>query len=130
MSGDKAEVRDMAEPVPQKPTPTQGLANYTTSNPTKPHPGAWLDTNLELTNASVGDVIDFVRQAIGDDGKIRASALDVGAFKGEVGDKGQTGDVGPQGPTGPQGAAGPQGAPGPQGPQGAQGEGLIDGSLA
>lgn len=106
----------MAEPVPSKPTREQSFTNFQVTQPNKPLPGDKLDAELDRTNAAVADTIDFVRQAIGDDGKIKP-----GAATGLIGPQGPQGPAGPQGPQGPQGATGQQGEPGPAGPAGPQG---------
>lgn len=108
----------MPEPVPSPATRQHSFASHSANRPTTPHSGADLDNEIDRTNNALRDTIEFVRQAIGDDGRVKAEAIDETHIKGEQGEKG---DTGPQGPAGPQGAAGPAGPTGPTGPQGPQG---------
>ena len=103
----------MPEPVPQKVHRTYSFTNFQTAQPATPLPGQSVDNELDRSNNTTNDIIDFVRQAITDEGLIREEALD--------GATGPEGPEGEQGPPGPQGNPGPQGGVGPQGVQGVQG---------
>jgi len=83
----------MVEPVPQKPSRQYDFTTFQTVNPTTPLPGSNVDAELDRANNAISDVIDFVRQAIDDDGSIRASAA-----SGLVGPQGDAGPAGPDGP--------------------------------
>lgn len=108
----------MVKPVPTAPVKDFDFTAFSAVNPTTPPPGQQLDQEINRTNTSVKQTIDFVRQAIGDDGRIREEAIPVESIIGPQGIQGPEGPQGPQGPVGPQG---PQGDPGPQGPAGPQG---------
>lgn len=107
----------MPEPVPQKVYRGYSFENFQTAQPTTPLPGQSVDDEYDRSNNTINDVIDFVRQAINDDGTVKASA----ATTGPQGPDGPQGPIGPTGPQGPLGAEGPQGVPGAQGIQGIQG---------
>ena len=123
----------MPEPVPVKTTRSFSFTSHQTARPAEPLPAHRLDLELDATNASLGDTIDFVRQAIGDDGRIRKPALDglalegpqgepgVAGRPGERGDPGLPGPAGEPGEQGPVGRQGEQGPPGTEGPQGIAG---------
>lgn len=111
----------MPKPVPTKPVKSFSFTGFSQTQPTAQQPGSELDTEINRTNGAVAATIDFVRQAINDEGKIKPEAINdalAEALMGPEGPVGPQGEVGPQGPVGPQGA---QGIPGPQGPQGFQG---------
>lgn len=108
----------MVKPVPTAPVKDFDFTAFSAVNPTTPPPGQQLNQEINRTNTSVKQTIDFVRQAIGDDGRIREEAIPVESI---IGPQGIQGPVGPQGPQGPVGPQGPQGDPGPQGPAGPQG---------
>ncbi len=82
----------MPEPVPTPPTRQFAFGTFSVAQPNKPHPGNSLDGEFDRTNLSLRDVIDFVRQAIADDGRIKGDAIPTDAII--VG-------VGPPGPVGP-----------------------------
>lgn len=107
----------MPEPVPQKVYREFDFTNFQTTRPATPLPGQSVDNELDRSDATINDVIDFVRQAIDDDGLVRAEAVP----EGPVGPPGPVGPQGPQGVQGPLGAEGPQGVPGADGLQGQQG---------
>lgn len=111
----------MVKPVPTVPTKDFNFTAFAAVNPTTPPPGQQLDQEFNRTNTSVKETIEFVRQAIGDDGKIKSAAIDISALDTVQGPQGPQGIQGPEGPAGPTGATGPQGDPGPAGPQGIQG---------
>ena len=106
----------MAEPVPEKPSRAFSFTGHQTVSPSTPLPGSQVDNELDRSNRSISDIIDFVRQAIDDEGNIRPTAAST-----LIGPQGPTGPSGPPGPTGAQGPEGPQGATGAQGVQGVQG---------
>jgi microcystin-dependent protein len=110
----------MTEPVPTKPVRAFSFTSFALSNPTTPPPGNQIDTEVDRSNQSISDIIDFMRQAIDDTGQIKVSAIP-STFAGPQGPQGPQGPVGPAGPTGLQGSTGPEGPTGPQGVQGAQG---------
>ena len=68
----------MTEPVPSKRTRATSFTNHAVNDPGTPLPGASVDAEIDGTNASLNDTIDFVRQAIDDDGRIKPAAADVG----------------------------------------------------
>ena len=105
----------MAEPVPQKPVRQFSFSAFSQTQPSKPQPGAQIDTELTRNATAIATTIDFVRQAIADDGRVRGNMVDLSGFEGAAGPDG------PQGPTGNQGAQGPTGNQGPQGSQGVAG---------
>lgn len=111
----------MAEPVPTKPEKQTSFSTHSAINPTTPHRGADLDVEFTRTNNSVSQTIDFVRQVITDDGKLKSNKVSEVLGTAYVGPQGPRGDQGPVGPEGPVGPQGPQGEPGPQGVQGIQG---------
>lgn len=102
----------MPEPVPQKVFRNFSFTDYQALQPTVPLPGQSVDNELDRSDNTINDVIDFVRQAIDDDGLVRVEAID---------SDGLIGPVGPPGPRGPQGIQGIPGAPGVPGPQGQTG---------
>lgn len=115
----------MVKPVPTAPVKDFNFTAFSAVNPTTPPPGQQLDQEINRTNESVKETIDFVRQAIADDGRIRPAAVQGFDFvgpQGPVGPEGPTGPEGPVGPQGPQGEIGPQGPAGPQGVQGLAGQ--------
>lgn len=114
----------MVKPVPTAPVKDFNFTAFAAVNPTTPPPGQQLDQEFNRTNTSVKEAIEFVRQAIGDDGKIKSAAIDISALDTVQGTQGPQGIQGPEGPAGPQG---PQGEVGPQGPQGIQGQQGIAG---
>jgi hypothetical protein len=65
----------MAEPVPVKPELGFSFEDYQVSQPTAPLPGDHVDTEFNRSNASIADLIDFVRQVITDDGKLKAALV-------------------------------------------------------
>lgn len=107
----------MAEPVPTKPNRGFSFQGFQSVAPTTPLPADKIDQEIDRTNNALADTIDFVRQAINDDGTIK----DTAAATGPTGPQGPTGPTGPTGPQGPTGLTGPQGAQGVEGPQGVQG---------
>jgi len=111
----------MPAPVPTNPSRQFDYSSHTAVNPQTPQPGHRLDADFDLTNAKVAAAILFMRQAIGDDGKIKSAAVQGVEFTGPKGDTGAQGPVGPQGVQGPTGEQGPQGVQGQQGVQGVQG---------
>lgn len=108
----------MPEPVPQKVFRLFDFEAYQAAQPAAPLPGQSVDDELDRSDNTINDVIDFVRQAIDDDGKVRGAALAPGDF---IGPTGPPGPQGPQGIQGPQGETGVDGIQGPQGIQGIQG---------
>ena len=104
----------MPEPVPIHSIRGFDFTDYQAAQPAVPLPGQSVDTEFDRSNLAINDTIDFVRQAIDDDGKIRAAALVAGA----IGPRGPTGPAGPQGSAGPPGAQGVPGVMGVQGPPG------------
>lgn len=111
----------MVKPVPTAPVKDFDFTAFSAVNPTTPPPGQQLDQEINRTNTSVKQTIDFVRQAIGDDGRIREEAIPVESIIGPAGPQGPVGPQGPEGPVGPQGPQGEIGPEGPAGPQGVQG---------
>lgn len=111
----------MPKPVPAKPEKQFSFTGHTQTQPTVPQPGTELDTEFNRTNLSVAQVIDFVRQAIADDGSIKAEAVSAALGSNLVGPAGPTGPAGPAGPQGATGPTGPTGETGPAGPAGPQG---------
>lgn len=111
----------MTEPVPTKPQRGFSFNAWTQSQPDIPLPGDHVDTELDRLASSVNEIIDFVRQAIDDDGVVRPNSVDFSGFKGERGDQGPVGPQGSVGPTGAAGVQGPQGPIGPVGPRGPDG---------
>jgi hypothetical protein len=107
----------MVEPVPLKPQRQKSFTSHSATQPSTPQPGTNLDQEFDRTNDALGATIDFVRQAIADDGRIKSAAIPPDL----QGPAGPTGPAGPQGLTGLTGPTGPQGQTGPTGPQGAQG---------
>jgi microcystin-dependent protein len=110
----------MTEPVPSKPVRAFSFTTFGQTQPTTPPPGNQIDTEIDKSNLSIADIIDFVRQAIDDTGQIKVTAIP-SSFVGPAGPTGPTGPQGPAGPTGPTGATGNTGPTGPQGIQGTQG---------
>jgi hypothetical protein len=88
----------MVEPVPTKPTRQANFTYREQVFPNDPLPGSKVDQEFDRTNNSLKDTIDFVRQAIADDGSIKPAA--VPSVQGPIGPTGLTGPDGPQGPTG------------------------------
>jgi hypothetical protein len=113
----------MPEPVPQTITRDFDFEDYQASQPTTPLPGQSVDNELDRSNNTINDLIDFTRQAIDDDGKVRVTALgdDVTGPVGPPGPEGPPGPPGPTGPIGPNGFQGVQGVEGVEGPQGPAG---------
>ena len=105
----------MSEPVPEKVVRTE---SFVAASAGRPVSALKLDTEFNGTNAALNATIDFVRQAVRDDGKIKSTALDTTQFTGPAG---PVGPSGPNGPAGPAGPSGPSGAVGPAGPSGAVG---------
>lgn len=117
----------MPKPVPSAPVKDFSFTTFGATNPTTPPPGQQLDQEFNRTNDAVKKTIDFVRQAVADDGRIKAEAL-TSSIIGPEGPAGPQGPIGPEGPAGPQGPigpAGPQGADGPQGIQGPAGQSFV-----
>lgn len=112
----------MPEPVPTKPNLGFSFTAHQTAQPTVPLPGNMADTEFNRTNEAVAETIDFVRQAIADDGTVKPAAINLtGLPAGPQGPQGTQGTQGVQGPQGPSGPQGVQGNAGPQGPGGIQG---------
>jgi hypothetical protein len=114
----------VAEPVPTKPKRDFSFTSFSQTQPTAQQPGPKLDAEFDRLANSTSDTIDFVRQVISDDGKIKQSAIYDVLGDDYVGPQGPQGDIGMVGPEGPPGVQGPKGDQGPQGiagPQGVQG---------
>jgi len=111
----------MAEPVPTKPVRAFSFTAHSQTQPNKPLPGNQVDVEITKTNTAIATTIDFVRQVITDDGKVRGASLELDGFAGPTGPDGARGPDGPEGPAGPRGGVGPTGPTGPTGPAGPQG---------
>jgi len=96
----------MTEPVPTAPVRAFSFGNFSAAQPATPIPGAQVDAELDRTNLAIDQAIQFFRQTVADDGRVKFSA-----FPPEA--------IGVPGPQGPQGPVGPQGPQGPDGLQGA-----------
>ncbi|MEM0949544.1 MAG: hypothetical protein AAGK37_19250 [Pseudomonadota bacterium] len=99
----------MAEPVPQKYQRLTDFTTHTVNFPDTPLDGVEVDFELDALGQTLEDVIDFLRQAIADDGRIKASAIDTSQL---------TDLTGPQGPEGRQGIQGVKGVTGDTGAAG------------
>lgn len=84
----------MPQPVPTKPQRGYSFSSHSVSQPDEPHDGDKIDIELDRLGDTDGDIIDFVRQAIADDGTIKTEAVQ-GAFtevtQGPKGDDGTPG---------------------------------------
>lgn len=60
----------MPKPVPTKPVRGYSFSAATTANPNAVPPGNNFDTEYDRLATAVGVLIDFVRQGIGDDGRL------------------------------------------------------------
>lgn len=79
----------MAEPVPTKSTRQYSFTSFQALAPATPLPAQKVDQEFDRSNAAISDIIDFVRQVVDDDGRVRDSALyglGLGFKPDEVGD--------------------------------------------
>lgn len=103
----------MAEPVPFKPTRAFSFAAFSVAQPNAQQPGNNLDAEIDRVASALGVAIDFVKQAIADDGRIKSEALFSEDYVGPQGVQGPVGLQGLPGPSGPDGASYLPGAVGP-----------------
>jgi len=65
----------MVAPVPEIPSRGYDFSAFSVGQPGAPLPGNQVDNELDRANTAVEQTIDFVRQAINDDGTVKTSAL-------------------------------------------------------
>jgi hypothetical protein len=65
--------RDM--PAPVQPNRGYSFTSFQTANPTAPPPGNQLDIEIDRANLAIGDVINFTRQLIRDDGTLEHGSV-------------------------------------------------------
>lgn len=62
-------------PAPVQPNRGYSFTSFQTANPTAPPPGNQIDIEIDRSNEAIGDVIDFAKQLIRDDGTLKYGSV-------------------------------------------------------